>query len=273
MENDDHSANDEFTSNSAGDHPEFSTAGSHDGGSIFSGSHHFTVAGGTFNNITKNYSSAPTVPSDFRMIPLGDIDIQHEIRLNKFEGSSVVGRRGERAYVRRVYSARIDGKNAPTTVAMYQGPGAEEEWQQDIAKYMSVRHPNIVQMFGAASSGGVHATFFHGDLIPYHHFVGLHRHSPVLTVFIQGFCIAEFSGLQEYFSSAFQTDLKLYILDASLHWSALRGSCARELESRPESTFGQCSCTRQLEPLSKSTFGQRSCTRQLEPRPESTFGQ
>jgi hypothetical protein len=64
--------------------------------------------------------------TDFRMIPLGDIDIQHEIRLNKFEGSSVVGRRGERAYVRRVYSARIDGKNAPTTVAMYQGPGAEE---------------------------------------------------------------------------------------------------------------------------------------------------
>jgi hypothetical protein len=58
------------------------------------------------------------------MIPLGDIDLQHELRLNK--GSAVVGRRHEQASVRRIYSARIDGRNAPTTVAMYQGPGAEE---------------------------------------------------------------------------------------------------------------------------------------------------
>jgi hypothetical protein len=56
------------------------------------------------------------------MIPMGDIDLQHEIHLHKLE----VSRRRERASVRRVYSARIDGRNAPTTVAMYQGPGAEE---------------------------------------------------------------------------------------------------------------------------------------------------
>jgi hypothetical protein len=91
------------------------------------------------------------------MIPLGDIDLQHEIRLNELEGLAVVGRRCERGSVRRVYSARIDGRNAPTTVAMYQGPGAEEvrlesvlpwkfasdqplqEWQQDIAKHMSIQ--------------------------------------------------------------------------------------------------------------------------------------
>ncbi|KAJ7927332.1 hypothetical protein B0H13DRAFT_2653618 [Mycena leptocephala] len=123
MENDDH-ANTEFSSNAAGDHSEFSSASYHYGGGIFSGSHNFTVAGGTFNNVTKNYTSGPTVPSDFRMIPLGDIDLQHELRLNK--GSAVVGCRRERASVRRVYSARIDGRNAPMTVAMYQGPGAEE---------------------------------------------------------------------------------------------------------------------------------------------------
>jgi hypothetical protein len=64
--------------------------------------------------------------TDFRMIPLGDIDLQHEIRLNKVEGSVVAGRRRERASFRRVYSARIYGRNAPMTVAMYQGPGAEE---------------------------------------------------------------------------------------------------------------------------------------------------
>ncbi|KAJ7256638.1 hypothetical protein C8J57DRAFT_1344025 [Mycena rebaudengoi] len=198
--------NDDFTSNSAGDHPECSSASYHDSG-FFPGSHHFTVAGGTFNNITKNYTSAPTVPSDFRMIPLGDIDLQREIRLHKLEGSLVVDRRRERASVRRVYSARVDGRNALTTVAMYQGPRAEEEWRQDIAKHRSIRHPTIVQMCGAASSGDVHATFYHGDLIPFQHFLDLHRHSPVLTVYIQAFCFAEFSGLREYFFSTFQTSL------------------------------------------------------------------
>jgi hypothetical protein len=107
------------------------------------------VAGETFNNVRNNYTSAPTMPSgislfliifspcpatrltdymhtDFRMIPLGDIDLQHEIRLNKLEGLAVVDRQREGASVRRVYSARIDGRNAPTTVAMYEGPGAEE---------------------------------------------------------------------------------------------------------------------------------------------------
>ncbi|KAJ7822139.1 hypothetical protein B0H13DRAFT_2376848 [Mycena leptocephala] len=137
MEDDDH-ANDEFSSNAAGDLPEFSSTSYHDGGSIFSASHHFTVAGGTFN-VSNNYTSAPTVPSDCRMIPLGDIDLQHEIRLHNLEGSALVGRRRERASVRRVYSARIDGRNDPMTVAMYQGLSAEEEWRQDIAKYMSVR--------------------------------------------------------------------------------------------------------------------------------------
>ncbi|KAJ7928242.1 hypothetical protein B0H13DRAFT_1007536 [Mycena leptocephala] len=204
MENDDH-ANTEFSSNAADDHSEFSSASYHYGGGIFSGSHNFTVAGGTFNNVTKNHTSAPTMPSDFRMIPLGDIDLQHELRLNK--GSAVVGRWHERPSVRRVYSARIDGRNAPMTVAMYQGSDAEEEWRQHIEKHMSVRHPNIVQMFGAASSGGVHAMFFYGDLIPYHHFLDLHRHSPVLTVYITAFCFAEFIELWEYFFSTFQTDL------------------------------------------------------------------
>jgi hypothetical protein len=60
------------------------------------------------------------------MIPLGDIDLQHEICFDKLERSAVVVRPRERASVRRVYSARIDGRDAPTTVAMYQGHGAEE---------------------------------------------------------------------------------------------------------------------------------------------------
>ncbi|KAJ7211859.1 hypothetical protein C8J57DRAFT_1483764 [Mycena rebaudengoi] len=80
------------------------------GGAIFSGSQHFTVGGGTFSSVTNNYTSPRVVPSDFRMIPLGDIDLQHEIRLNNRTGR-----------VRRVYAARVKGRQSNMTVAMYQG--------------------------------------------------------------------------------------------------------------------------------------------------------
>jgi hypothetical protein len=59
------------------------------------------------------------------MIPKGDIDLQHEICLE--HNSAVLGcYRSERACVRRVYSAKIDGQKSGVTVAMYQGDGAEE---------------------------------------------------------------------------------------------------------------------------------------------------
>ncbi|KAJ6526646.1 hypothetical protein B0H19DRAFT_543987 [Mycena capillaripes] len=133
-------------------------------------------------SITKNYSSTPAIPSDFRMLPLADIDLQHEIHLDI--GTGIVDRRRG---VRRIYSARVGGQN--TTVAMYQGYGAEEEWRQDIAKYMSLRHPNIIQMSGAASSGGIHVTLFHDDLVPFQRFLDLHQNSHFSTIYIYALCI------------------------------------------------------------------------------------
>jgi hypothetical protein len=54
------------------------------------------------------------------MIPLGDIDLQYD--------TGVIGRQREwgRPRVRRVYSAKVEGRNSNVTVAMYQGHGAEE---------------------------------------------------------------------------------------------------------------------------------------------------
>jgi hypothetical protein len=83
------------------------------------------------------------------MIPLGDIDLQHDTGVvNSHRG-------GERAWVRRVCSARVDGRQSNVTVAIYQGDGAEEvrcvllpnvaselasqKWKQDIENYMKVR--------------------------------------------------------------------------------------------------------------------------------------
>jgi hypothetical protein len=82
------------------------------------------------------------------MIPLEDIDLRHEIRIDRDTG--VV----ERAAVRRVYSARVEGWKAKFTVAIYQGDDAKEvrsiafpdiseqsqqEWRRNIAKYTASR--------------------------------------------------------------------------------------------------------------------------------------
>ncbi|KAJ7168878.1 hypothetical protein C8R46DRAFT_1350372 [Mycena filopes] len=150
------------------------------GGGIFAGSHHFTVAGGTFANTTNTYVTAPAVPPDFRMIPWGDIDLQRELLVNRELG--VIGYQCERNCVRRVYSAKVDGRRSDVTVAVYQGDGAEEDWCRDVATYMSIRHPNIVQICAGASYGNIHATLFHGDLVPFKHYIA--GCSPIVTVYL-----------------------------------------------------------------------------------------
>ncbi|KAF7377083.1 hypothetical protein MSAN_00126900 [Mycena sanguinolenta] len=174
---------------------------------MFSHSQHFTVMGGTFTNVT-NYTAAPSLPSDFRMIPMGDIDLRREIRVNKHTGSVACFQRYH-VCVRRVHSAkaRIDGRTKKVTVAMYQGNNVEEEWRQDIAKHMSLRHPNIVQICGAASSNGIHATLFNDDLIPLRDFLDGYRNSPVLTVYIYACCNSDFSAAYSYVNSEFQPTL------------------------------------------------------------------
>ncbi|KAF7354331.1 hypothetical protein MVEN_01121500 [Mycena venus] len=72
---------------------------------------------------TSNFTlmTASTAPSDIRIISLADIDLQYEIRVNHNTG---VVSRHERTCVRRVYSARVEGRS--TTVATYQGNSAEK---------------------------------------------------------------------------------------------------------------------------------------------------
>lgn len=67
-------------------------------------------------------------------------------------------------------------------------------------------HPNILQIYGVASSCNVHATVFHGgaafdlpidldlhiehlDLTPFQKFLDLYRHSPMLTVYIWAYVV------------------------------------------------------------------------------------
>ncbi|KAJ7315800.1 hypothetical protein DFH08DRAFT_419937 [Mycena albidolilacea] len=140
------------------------------------------------SSLSRHFGSAEPV-IDIRTIPLGDIDLQREIHLNSDTG--VVNREHSRPRVRRIYSAKLESRvrKANVTVAIYQGEGAETEWRQDIARYLSVRHPNIIQVCETASSNHIHATVFYDDLIPFEGFLALYRHSALLTVYIYGVCV------------------------------------------------------------------------------------
>jgi hypothetical protein len=131
---------------------------------------------------------------DFRLIPLGDIDLQHEIRLGM--DAAIVERRRERRCVRRVYSAKLEGRSSGMTVALYQGNNAEEVCVRALSLFcqfsvaligmaicrlptflpsvppqkcslcftliaVDCRHPNIVQLYGVVNSPGIHAAVYH----------------------------------------------------------------------------------------------------------------
>ncbi|KAJ6566374.1 hypothetical protein B0H19DRAFT_1066686 [Mycena capillaripes] len=112
---------------------------------MFSGAQHVAVTGHSLINTTNYYTTAATVPSDVRMVPLSDINLQQEIHLDS--GTGVVDRHRIQLSVRRIYSAKVRGQS--TTVAMYQGRDAEEEWRQELAKYGSIRQ--VLQLGRLAS--------------------------------------------------------------------------------------------------------------------------
>ncbi|KAJ6566329.1 hypothetical protein B0H19DRAFT_1137451 [Mycena capillaripes] len=132
------------------------------------------------------------------MVSLWDIDLQCEIDLDNSTG--VVHRSQIQPRVRRMYSGKIEGQS--TTVAMYQGCGAEEEWRQELAKYASIRHPNILQIRGAASSGSIHVTLFHDDLIPLEQYMNFYRHSHFFTVYIYACCVCVSPTCQSHYPAS-----------------------------------------------------------------------
>ncbi|KAJ7111710.1 hypothetical protein C8R44DRAFT_882772 [Mycena epipterygia] len=138
---------------------------------------HFVVTGGNFTGVTKIKQAAPTVPTDFRVIPMGDLALRSEIRLNR---DCVMHRRDVRHSVRRIYSARIHGCNSKMTVAVYQGDKAEET---------------------------VHKL----DLVPAKQMLEKYCDSPILTVCLWGCIDEDFWMADEYFNS--MAGIELNIVD------------------------------------------------------------
>jgi hypothetical protein len=73
------------------------------------------------SDLPQSPADETNLSSDFRMIPLGDLDLRSEIHQ-----TTVSRRRTGRGYTGRIYSACVDGKNSKKTVALYQGRAAEE---------------------------------------------------------------------------------------------------------------------------------------------------
>ncbi|KAJ7111045.1 hypothetical protein C8R44DRAFT_742818 [Mycena epipterygia] len=100
----------------------------------------------------------------FRTILLGNINLLKEICLGQ---SGSVGRPGRDTGVRRIYCAKLEGRDSGRmTVTMYQGDCAEEmiphktsaQWRKHLAKY---RHSNVMQLYGLMRTNGLHALVFH----------------------------------------------------------------------------------------------------------------
>ncbi|KAJ7177197.1 hypothetical protein C8R46DRAFT_49316 [Mycena filopes] len=158
-----------------------------EGGTFFAGSHDFTINNGVFHNITT--MEAPVVPPDVRKIPLGDIDLQTPLRADELYFDEETGLVRRRSYSRRVYSAKVGRQGENMTVVVYEGEAAEQGWHWDAAKYLNIRHPNVLQIYGVAASRVIHASLFHGDLIPYEKILEHHTHSPILTTYITAYVV------------------------------------------------------------------------------------
>ncbi|KAJ6569890.1 hypothetical protein B0H10DRAFT_1964942 [Mycena sp. CBHHK59/15] len=133
-------------------------------GSMLSGSHHFAVSNGTFTNITRKYCSiAPPAPSGkpfqhrmanptthdkysfgLRVILFGDIDLRYRTSPIRTVGTADVLRKSSR---RKVDGGDVPrgGSRAGAIHPFFPIPGpvpllnSVQEWQQDIARYMSIR--------------------------------------------------------------------------------------------------------------------------------------
>ncbi|KAF7353184.1 hypothetical protein MSAN_01506000 [Mycena sanguinolenta] len=102
--------------------------------------------------------------SEFQTIRLGDLKLIKEVRLSLRSG--VVGCQSRGVGVRRIYHAEIRRDPGTVTVVMYQGDGAMDEWRQHVAKYESIRHPNIMQLYGLVSTKNLYAMIFHDGKDP-----------------------------------------------------------------------------------------------------------
>jgi hypothetical protein len=91
--------------------------------------------------------------------------------------------------------------------AIFMASVSEQQYGYAMLMDLSISHPCFIQLCGIAKTPTMHAAVFHDgatqhlqaiavtevwselDLIPFLHFVELHRHSPILVVYIYRYCV------------------------------------------------------------------------------------
>ncbi|KAF7337243.1 hypothetical protein MSAN_02276800 [Mycena sanguinolenta] len=96
------------------------------------------------------------------------------------------------------------------TVTVYEGDGAQEAWNQHLANYEAIRHPNIMQLYGLVNTRRLRGMVFHDELIPYRQFLRRFEYSPILTMYIMAYCTTEFREAANYISDIFRKPLIEY---------------------------------------------------------------
>ncbi|KAJ7751355.1 hypothetical protein B0H16DRAFT_829633 [Mycena metata] len=90
------------------------------------------------------------VVDQFRNIALGDINLLNETAVNK--GSKT-----------KVFTARLSGEPSLMTVVEY----GDETWERDLELHSSIRHPNVLQLFGISRNPGLGVLMIcHDEVIP-----------------------------------------------------------------------------------------------------------
>ncbi|KAJ6464474.1 hypothetical protein C8R45DRAFT_500359 [Mycena sanguinolenta] len=81
----------------------------------------------------------------------------------------------------------------------------------------NMRHPNIMQLYGLMSTRRLRGMVFHDELIPCAQFLYRFEHSPILSTYIIGYCITEFSEAKDYIQNlSFPTyNLSVWIRSAT----------------------------------------------------------
>ncbi|KAJ7867612.1 hypothetical protein B0H13DRAFT_2351880 [Mycena leptocephala] len=98
-----------------------------------------------------NFNRKPASTLQFRSIPLGDINLLRDIAPSM--GPQKI----------KIYIARINGEHSNMTVVQYREE--KEKWASDFARYSSMRHPNVWQLFGISTAPALHSLIFHDELM------------------------------------------------------------------------------------------------------------
>ncbi|KAJ6523009.1 hypothetical protein B0H19DRAFT_1277093 [Mycena capillaripes] len=86
------------------------------------------------------------------------------------------------------------------TVAVYEGDEAEAVWYKDITPYLYLRHPNVVQLYGIATSGSL------VELASASSVLSKYGSSAMWTIYFYDFLTQEFENHGGYISRALNID-------------------------------------------------------------------